>query len=129
MLILIALMAAAPLAGEKLQNEAEARARAEVAALLHTLCREQCVLLSVRAQMDEEETGGQVSPGFDAPGARTVPVVRAVNATVLVDRRLPLAFRNQVKALIGQRLKGAGVPAEVALEQVAFPVKNPPYLE
>lgn len=128
--ILIALlMAAAPLAGEKMQREAEERAHAEVADLLRTLCPEQCVLLSVRAQMDEEETGGQVSPGFDAPGARTVPVVRAVSANVLVDQRLPLQFRTRVKTLIAERLKGAGVPAEVALQQVSFPVKNPPYLE
>jgi hypothetical protein len=97
--------------------------------LLRALCPEQCVLLSVRAQMDEEETGGQVSPGFDAPGARTVPVVKSVNASVLVDKRLPLQFRTRVKSLIAQRLNSAAVPAEIALEQVAFPVKNPPYLE
>jgi hypothetical protein len=129
LLLMAVLMAAAPLAGAKMQQEAEDRARAEVTDLLRALCPEQCVLLSVRAQMDEEDTGGQVSPGFDAPGARTVPVVRSVNASVLVDKRLPLQFRTRVKALIAQRLNSAAVPAEIALEQVAFPVKNPPYLE
>src|SRR5215470_11152554 len=79
--------------------------------------------------MDEEEVGGDVSPGFDAPGARTVPVVRSVNASVLVDQRLPAAFRTRVKALVSQRLKGQGVPVQIALEQVNFPVRNPPYLE
>jgi hypothetical protein len=128
-LLMAVLMAAAPLASAKMQQEAEDKARAEVTDLLRALCPEQCVLLSVRAQMDEEETGGQVSPGFDAPGARTVPVVKSVNASVLVDKRLPLQFRTRVKSLIAQRLNSAAVPAEIALEQVAFPVKNPPYLE
>lgn len=130
MAMLIAfILAAAPLAGAKLQQEAEDRARADVADLLRVLCPEQCVLLSVRAQMDEEETGGPVTPGFDAPGVRTVPVVRAMQTSVLVDQRLPAQFRTRVKTLIAQRLKGAGFPAEIALEQVSFPMKNPPYLE
>ena len=128
-LIIAAFMAAAPLAGAKLQQEAEDRARADVADLLRVLCPEQCVLLSVRAQMDEEEAGGQATPGFDAPGARTVPVVRSLQTSVLVDQRLPAAFRTRVKSLIAERLKGAGYPSEIALQQVNFPVKNPPYLE
>src|SRR5438045_783294 len=123
------LMAAAPLAGARMQQEAEDRARAQVTDLLRALCPEQCLLLSVRAQMDEEEAGGEISPGFDAPGARTIPVVRSVNTSVVVDNRLPLQFRVRLKTLIAQRLGGAGVPAEVALQQVAFPLKNPPYLE
>src|SRR5437868_5523780 len=123
------LIAAAPLAGARMQQEAEDRARAQVSDLLRALCPEQCLLLSVRAQMDEEEAGGEISPGFDAPGARTIPVVRSVNTSVVVDNRLPLQFRVRLKTLIAQRLGGAGVPAEVALQQVSFPVKNPPYLE
>src|SRR2546423_14364488 len=127
--LIATVLAAAPLAGAKLQQDAEDRARADVADLLRVLCPEQCVLLSVRAQMDEEEIGGTVTPGFDAPGARTVPVVRSVQASVLVDQRLPAPFRTRVKTLIAQRLKGAGYPSEIALEQVSFPLKNPPYLE
>lgn len=130
MQILIAfLVAAAPLAGEKMQRAAEEHARAEVADLLRTLCPEQCVLLSVRAQMDEEQVSGDPSPGFDAPGARTVPVVRGLNASIVVDQRLPMQFRTRLKTLIANRLKTGGAPVEVGLEQVAFPVKNPPYLE
>src|SRR5438067_1462986 len=128
-LAIAVLMTAAPLAGARMQQEAEDRARAAATDLLRALCPEQCLRLSVRAQMDEEETGGQVSPGFDPPGARTVPVVRSVNAGVVVDNRLPLQFRIRLKTLLAQRLGGSGVPAEVALEQVAFPLKNPPYLE
>src|SRR5438105_7110704 len=130
MSILIALLiAAAPSLGLKIQREAEDRARADVTDLLRTLCPEQCVLLSVRAQTDDEDVGGEVSPGFDAPGNRTVPVLRLLNASLVVDQRLPAAFRTRVKALVGERLKMQGVPAEVALQQVNFPVRNPPYLE
>ena len=47
-LLIATLLAAAPLAGAKLQQDAEERARADVADLLRVLCPEQCVLLSVR---------------------------------------------------------------------------------
>jgi hypothetical protein len=130
MFTLIALLvAAAPTAGTKIQREAEDRARADAADLLRTLCPEQCVLLSVQARVDDEDVGGATTPGFDPAGARTVPVLRAISASVLIDQRLPAAFRGRVKSLVAQRLKSAGVPASVAVEQVSFPVRNPPYLE
>jgi hypothetical protein len=130
MFTLIALLlAAAPTAGTKIQREAEDRARADAADLLRTLCPEQCVLLSVQARVDDEDVGGATTPGFDPAGARTVPVLRAISASVLIDQRLPTAFRGRVKSLVAQRLKSAGVPASVAVEQVSFPVRNPPYLE
>ena len=112
-IVIAFLVAAAPLAGEKIQREAEDRARADVVDLLRTLCPEQCVLLSVRAQMDEEQIAGDPSPGFDAPGARTIPVVRALNANIVVDQRLPMQFRTRLKSLIANRLKTAGAPVEV----------------
>src|SRR5260370_5056998 len=126
---LIALLLAAAPAGAKIQREAEDRARADAADLLRTLCPEQCVLLSVQARVDDEDVGGATTPGFDPAGARTVPVLRAISASVLIDQRLPTAFRGRVKSLVAQRLKSAGVPASVAVEQVSFPVRNPPYLE
>jgi hypothetical protein len=127
MIILIAaLIGAAPLAGAQLQHDAEERARAETNDLLRTLCPEQCVVLSVSARVEEEDAGGEKTPGFEAPGARTVPVLRSLSANVLVDQRLPAPFRSRVRALIGQKLSGAGVPATVQLSQVAFPARNPP---
>src|SRR5439155_1132729 len=47
-------------------------------------------------------------------------------ANVLVDQRLPAAFRSRVRALIAQKLSGAGVPATVQVSQVGFPPRNPP---
>src|SRR5712692_9626012 len=103
MFTLIALLlAAAPAAGTKIQREAEDRARADAADLLRTLCPEQCVLLSVQARVDDEDVGGATTPGFDPAGARTVPVLRAINASVLIDQRLPTAFRGRVKSLVAQ---------------------------
>jgi flagellar motor switch protein FliG len=126
MILIAALIAAAPLAGAKMQHEAEERARAETNDLLRTLCPEQCVVLSVAARVEEEDAGGERTPGFEAPGARTVPVLRSVSANILVDQRLPAAFRSRVRALIAQKLSGAGVPAAVQLSQVSFPPRNPP---
>ena len=130
MILIAAFIAAAPLAGAQLQHDAEERARAEANDLLRTLCPEQCVVLSVSARVDEEDAGGEKTPGFEAPGLRTVPVLRSLSANVLVDQRLPAAFRSRVRALIGQKLSGAGVPATVQVSQVAFPARNPPpYLD
>ena len=130
MILIAALIAAAPLAGAQMQHEAEERARAEANDLLRTLCPEQCVVLSVSARVDEEDAGGERTPGFETPGARTVPVLRSLSANVLVDQRLPAAFRSRVRALIGQKLSGAGVPATVQVSQVGFPPRNPPpYLD
>src|SRR3954471_11476621 len=126
MMLIAALIAAAPLAGAQLQHEAEERARAEANELLRTLCPEQCSVLSASARVDEEDAGGERTPGFETPGARTVPVLRSLTANVLVDQRLPAAFRSRVRALIGQKLSGAGVPATVQISQVGFPPRNPP---
>jgi len=124
--LIAALIAAAPLAGAQMQHEAEERARAEANELLRTLCPEQCSVLSVSARVEEEDAGGERTPGFETPGAKTVPVLRSVSANVLVDQRLPAAFRSRVRALIVQKLSGAGVPATVQLSQVSFPPRNPP---
>ncbi|MGZ6125042.1 MAG: hypothetical protein ACXWLR_08775, partial [Myxococcales bacterium] len=126
MILVAALIAAAPLAGATLQHEAEERARGEANDLLRNLCPEQCVLLSVVARVEEEDAGGERTPGFEVPGARTVPVLRSLSANVLVDQRLPAAFRSRVRGLIAQKLSGAGVPATVQLSQVGFPARNPP---
>ncbi|HZR08095.1 MAG TPA: hypothetical protein VFA79_05900 [Myxococcales bacterium] len=126
MILIAALIAAAPLAGATLQHEAEERARGEANDLLRTLCPEQCVVLSVGARVEEEDAGGERTPGFETPGARTVPVLRALSANVLVDQRLPAAFRSRIRALIAQKLSAAGVPATVQLSQVSFPARNPP---
>src|SRR5438132_1602155 len=126
MILIAALVAAAPLAGAQIQHEAEERARAEVNELLRTLCPEQCTVLSVSARVEEEDAGGERTPGFETPGARTVPVLRSLSTNVLVDQRLPPAFRSRVRALIAQKLSGAGVPATVQLSQVGFPPRNPP---
>src|SRR3954467_7618526 len=125
-ILFAALLAAAPLAGAKLQHEAEERVRGETTDLLRTLCPEQCVLLSVSARVEEEDAGGDPTPGFEAPGARTVPVLRSVGANVLVDQRLPAAFRSRIRALVGQKLSGAGVPATVQVSQGSFPPRHPP---
>src|SRR5436190_3042631 len=126
MMLIAALIAAAPLAGAQLQHQAEERARAEANELLRTLCPEQCSVLAVSARVDEEDAGGERTPGFETPGVRTVPVLRSLSANVLVDQRLPAAFRSRVRALIGQKLSGAGVPATVQISQVGFPPRNPP---
>jgi flagellar motor switch protein FliG len=112
----------------RLQRDAEDKARAEVTDLFRALCPEQCVLLSLEARV-EQETVGSADPGFDAPGDLVAPVLKSAKAAVLLDGKLPPAFRGKVRDLVTQRLRVLGVPAQVAVQAVGFPVRNPPHLE
>ena len=127
MLILLA-AAVALTPASRLQRDAEDKARAEVTDLFRALCPEQCVLLSIQARV-EEEAVGTADPGFDAPGDLKAPVLKGASAAVLLDGKLPTAFRGKVRDLVAQRLRALGVPAQVAIQAVPFPVRNPTHLE
>ena len=94
----------------RLQRDAEEKAKAEVTDLFRALCPEQCVLLSLEARV-EQETVGSADPGFDAPGDLVAPVLKSAKAAVLLDGKLPPAFRGKVRDLVTQRLRVLGVPA------------------
>src|SRR5262249_43385163 len=72
LILLTAALALTP--ASRLQRDAEDKARAEVTDLFRTLCPEQCVLLSLKARVEEEPVG-TADPGFDAPGDLKVPVL------------------------------------------------------
>jgi flagellar motor switch protein FliG len=112
----------------RLQRDAEEKAKAEVTDLFRALCPEQCVLLSLEARV-EQETVGSADPGFDAPGDLVAPVLKSAKAAILLDGKLPPAFRGKVRDLVTQRLRVLGVPAQVAVQAVGFPMRNPPHLE
>lgn len=120
---------ASPTASQALRQESENRAREELGDLLRALCPEQCVLLSLQAKVEEEQVG-EVAPGFEAvsPGA-SVPVLRGLDASVLVDAQLPSSFRVRLKTLAAERLKSLGVTAKVSIESVPFPPRNAPHLQ
>jgi len=126
LILLAAALALTP--ASRLQREAEDKARTEVTDLFRALCPEQCVLLSLQARV-EEEAVGTADPGFDAPGDLKAPVLKGASATVLLDGKLPPAFRGKVRDLVAQRLRSLGVPAQVAVQAVPFPVRNPTHLE
>ena len=126
LILLAAALALTP--ASRLQREAEDKARTEVTDLFRALCPEQCVLLSLQARV-EEEAVGTADPGFDAPGDLKAPVLKGAAVTVLLDGKLPPAFRGKVRDLVGQRLRALGVPAQVAVQAVPFPVRNPTHLE
>ncbi|MFL5313153.1 MAG: hypothetical protein ACJ79H_22190, partial [Myxococcales bacterium] len=122
MLILLA-AAVALTPASRLQRDAEDKARAELTDLFRALCPEQCVLLSMQARVDEEAVG-TADPGFDAPGDLKAPVLKGATVAVLLDAKLPPAFRGKVRDLVAQRLRALGVPAQVAIQAVPFPVRN-----
>jgi flagellar motor switch protein FliG len=125
-ILLLAAVALTP--SQRLQRDFEDRARAELTDLFRSLCPEQCVLLALEARVDDELVG-TAAPGFDAPGDLKAPVVKVANATIVLDGKLPSAFRGKVRDLVTQRLQALGVPARVAVQAVQFPVRNPPHLE
>ena len=113
---------------QRVRGAAEDRARGEIGDLFRTLCPEQCVLLGVTARV-EEEAVGQGDPGFETLAGARAPVLRGVAASVVVDGRLPAAFRTRVKTLVSQRLAALGAPVTVDVDRVNFPVRNPTHLE
>src|SRR5205823_7928761 len=125
-ILLAAAVALTP--SQRLQRDFEERARVEVTDLFRTLCPEQCVLLSLQARV-EDEVVRSGDPGFDAPGDVKAPVVKDATAAVVLDGKLPSAFRIKVRDLVTQRLRALGVPAKVAVQAVQFPLRNPPHLE
>jgi FliG C-terminal domain len=125
-ILLLAAMALTPAA--RMQRDVEDKARSEVTDLFRALCPEQCVLLSLQARV-EEEAVGTADPGFDAPGDLKAPVLKGTSVSVVLDGKLPPAFRGKVRDLVTQRLRALGVPAQVGVQAVAFPVRNPPHLE
>lgn len=125
-ILLAAAVALTP--AQRLQHDFQERARAELADLFRALCPEQCLLLSLEARV-EDELVGTAAPGFDAPGDLKAPVVKGATATVVLDGKLPSAFRGKVRDLVTQRIQALGVPARVAVQAVQFPVRNPPHLE
>jgi hypothetical protein len=124
--LVVAALALSP--SSRLKAEVEEKARAETADLLRVLCPEQCVLLSVQAKI-EDEVIGKADPGFDPPGDAVAPVVRSISASVVADGKLPSAFRVRLKDLVAARLRTSGAPAQVFVQAVDFPVRNPPHLE
>src|SRR5262249_59135320 len=121
--LLAAALALTP--ASRLQRDAEDKARAEVTDLFRTLCPEQCVLLSLKVRVEEEPVG-TADPGFDAPGDLKAPVLKGASTTVLLDERLPPAFRGKVRDLVAQRLGALGVPPPVALQAGWVPGRHPP---
>jgi hypothetical protein len=114
-----------------LREQAEDRVRSEIGDLIRALCPEQCVLLSVRAAVEEQPaTGPDLQPGFQAlsPAGRYT-TLRSVGATVLLDQQLPQPFRARFRQLAADRLAGLGAPVTVDTQSVRFPPRNAPHLE
>jgi hypothetical protein len=114
-----------------MREQAEDRVRSEVGDLIRALCPEQCVLLSVRAAVEEQPaTGPDLQPGFQAlsPAGR-ITTLRSAGATVLLDQQLPQPFRARFRQLAAARLAGLGAPVTVDTQTVRFPPRNAPHLE
>src|SRR4051812_27696165 len=105
-------------AATKVKADAEDQARGQIQDLLRSLCPEQCLLVSVEAKV-EEETVAAAAPGFDAPasGAK-LPTLRSINASMVLDSELPMAFRTRLKGLVLQKLQPFTPQANVNVESV-----------
>ena len=129
--MLIAAQAASSQPASALRTQTEDRVRTELSDLIRSLCPEQCVLLSVRAGIEEQAvTGVDLQPGFQNL-AQTVKTlgVRSAGATVLLDKALPQTFRSRFKQLASARLAGMAAQVSVDEQTVLFPPRNAPHLE
>lgn len=112
---------------EAVRSKLEKRAADLAEEVLALHCPDRCGLLGVRAEVDAGDPIAAVQPGFEelAPTVREVKA-RRVEVSVLLDARLPAAFRRDMTGLVQARLKALSVPAVVRTESVSFPVPLPP---
>src|SRR3954470_7864977 len=128
--MLIAAAAASSQPASALRTQTEDRVRAELSDLIRSLCPEQCVLLTVRAGIEEQAVAGaDLQPGFQALSAPVKTIgVRTVGATVLLDKALPQSFRSRFKQLASARIAGMAAQVSVDEQTVLFPPRNAPHL-
>lgn len=104
--------------------------------LFQRLCPGRCELVAVEVEMSEASAVGSVVPGFEsiAPtsGYRSTP--KSVQVTVLLDRKLPGSFKQNVPRMLEYRLKGLADTIGVRAELLNFPEPQlpptpPPFAE
>jgi hypothetical protein len=112
---------------ERFAADAEARntewqARQTIETLFGRLCPGRCELVSVRIQTTEPKAVGQIAPGFEPVTAGGFAVeVAAIDATILIDTKLPRAFRANLPRMIQYRLESLSPVVRVRTETLNFP--------
>src|SRR5258708_33192382 len=121
--MLIAAAAASSQPASALRTQTEDRVRAELFDLIRSLCPEQCVLLTVRAGIEEQAViGADLQPGFQALSTPVKTLgVRTVGATVLLDKALPQTFRSRFMQPASARLAGLAARDSVREKNVNGP--------
>ncbi|TXD39070.1 hypothetical protein FRC98_01300 [Lujinxingia vulgaris] len=108
---------------EGTRAQAEALARAELEGLLSRLCPGRCELVELRAVVEAPRAVGRVTPGFgDAvAGSSYETRVSRIEATVLLDSKLPQNFRANIARMAQFRLQDIAPTIEVRPEFLDFP--------
>lgn len=99
------------------------QARRQVEALFQQLCPGRCELVSLNVAMNEPEAMGAVIPGFEqiSPSTGYRASVKAIELTVLLDRKLPASFKQNVPRMLQYRLQSLADTVKVRSEMLHFP--------
>ncbi len=117
-------------AQESARVSAEVQARQRTEQLFERLCPGRCELVAVNVEMSTPKLLGTAVPGFEsiAPstGYRAKP--QSVQLTVLLDRKLPASFKQNVPRMLEYRLQGLAARIGVRTELLNFPEPQLPPL-
>ncbi|RAL24708.1 hypothetical protein DL240_00420 [Lujinxingia litoralis] len=108
---------------EGTRARAESLARAELESMLARLCPGRCELVELRAVVDAPRAVGRVTPGFgnSVAGSSYETRVSRIEATVLLDSKLPQNFRANIARMAQFRLQDIAPTIEIRPEFLDFP--------
>jgi hypothetical protein len=104
------------------QAAVEMQARQTIDGLFNRLCPGRCELVELSVKMGEPQNVGAVAPGFESVAPQAFAVEAAsIDATVLLDSKLPSNFRSNIPRMIEYQLRGLAPQINVRPEQLDFP--------
>ncbi len=100
----------------------EMQARQTIDGLFNRLCPGRCELVELKVKMGEPKNVGAVAPGFESVTPQAFAIeAETIEATVLLDSKLPGNFRTNIPRMIEYQLRGLAPTISVRPEMLDFP--------
>lgn len=121
------------LAAEQMQGQVATQSRRTIENLFSRLCPGRCELVDLQVTMSSPTPVGDVVPGFETvAGQNFQSEPESIDATVLLDSKLPRNFQSNLPRMIRYRLNNLAPTINVRPEVLDFPEPQlepmPPYM-